>query len=272
MISVIIVQHNNAELTVEAIRTLRQHHADGFETIVVDNGSRAEAKTFLERNAPGVQIISSPENVGFGAANNLAAGSAKGEILLFLNNDTVVTGPILGGVERAFAEDRSLGILGPKLLNPDRTFQLSAGALPTFWREIADKIVYAAVRRKMPRILSALQNRFSLRQKVGWVTGAALFIRSADFQRLGMFDETMFMYFEDKDICKRAHGAALSVIYDPALSLIHLKGGSSSSWTMHELARIYRRSQLRYYAKHRPLFEQMLLKLYLFVTFRYPRG
>ena len=271
MISVIIVQHDSAELTIEAIRTLREHHRDGFEIIVVDNGSAVEARRLVEQNAAGVQIIASPENVGFGAANNLAVRAAKGEILFFLNNDTIFTGPVLPGAERAFAEDGSLGILGLGLLNRDRTFQLSAGSLPSFWSEIADKMVYAALRRKSPRVLLKLQKRFSHCQSVGWVTGAALFIRRADFERLGMFDDTMFMYFEDKDLCQRAHAAGLSVVYDPSLSLIHLKGASSTSSSSHELARVYRRSQLSYYKKHRPLLERMLLMAYLFVTWRYPR-
>lgn len=270
MISVIIVQHDNAELTVQAIRTMRQHHRGGFEIIVVDNGSGSDARALLQKHSAGVHTIASPTNIGFGAANNLGAREAKGDILLFLNNDTLFTGPILAEAERAFSKDRSLGVLGPRLLNPDGTFQLSAGHLPSFWREIADKAISAGIRRRIPLLLSRLDRRFACRQTVGWVTGAALFIRKEDFLRLGLFDESMFMYFEDKDICQRAHASRLSVVYEPALSLVHIKGGSSPAAVKQVLAKVYRESQLSYYAKHRPVHEQVLLKAYLLLTRRYP--
>jgi GT2 family glycosyltransferase len=103
---------------------------------------------------------------------------------------------------------------------------------------------------------------FSKRRRVGWVTGAALVMRTSLFESAGRFDEEMFMYYEDKDICARAWSSGFEVVYDPSCSLIHLKGGSSPEDLSPFLRSVYRASQRRYYAKHRPAYEQKLLDWY----------
>ena len=226
----------------------------------------------LEREARGIRIIRNRSNTGFGAANNRAAKEARGDILLFLNNDTICIHGVLPGVEAVFRGDPSVGVLGPRLLNEDRTFQLSAGALPTFWREIADKAVHAAGRRGIGLVVDPVTKSFSRRRTVGWVTGAALFIRKELFERAGAFDESMFMYFEDKDLCARCWRAGSTVVYDPHFEVIHLKGGSSPASLSPFLGNAYRASQVRYYRVHRPVHERLLLNVYLHLRGRYPHA
>ena len=269
MISVILVQHNNGRLTLDAITTLRQYHTGGFEVIVVDNGSTDGSLSLLRSEQEKIKIVECP-NKGFGAANNLAAAGAQGDVLFFLNNDTICTGEILSGVEREFEADQGMGVMGPRLNYPDGTLQLSAGRLPTFWGEIGEKFVYSAERRRARQVLSAAERFFSRRRTVGWVTGAALFIRRELFRKLKGFDERMFMYFEDKDLCARAAAEGARVLFDPRFALVHLKGGSSPGGMPPSLIREYRKSQLRYYSVHRPPYEQALLRAYLRMTGRYP--
>ncbi len=269
MVSVIIVQYNKVELTRQAIVSFRQFHGSEHEMILVDNGSTDPAVAELKTNFPDIQTILNENNVGFGVANNQGAKIAKGEILLFLNNDTITIAPFIPNVELQFRENPKLGILGPKLLNEDHTFQLSAGLLPTFLREIEDKILYGLIERKGGIIHRYIERKYNKKQTVGWVTGAALFIRRDLFMNVGGFDEKMFMYFEDKDLCLRAVRESMQVLYDPACSLVHLKGGSSI--TNPSTKKIYRLSQLFYYAKHRPIVEQLALKTYLYLTGKYPK-
>jgi hypothetical protein len=269
MISVVLVQHNNGRMTLDAITSLRRHHADGFEVLVVDNASTDGSASLLRQEGERLRLVESP-NRGFGAANNLAAADAKGDILLFLNNDTLCTGEYLSGVEKEFFAAPGMGVLGPRLNNRDGTLQLSAGRLPTFWGEIGEKLIYAAERRRARQVLTAAERFFSHRRQVGWVTGAALFIRRELFRRLGGFDQRMFMYFEDKDLCARAGTLGAQIIFDPRFAMIHLKGGSSPGGMTPPLKNEYRKSQLRYYSVHRPVYEQALLKAYLRMTGRTP--
>lgn len=262
MISVIYVQHNNGALTLEAIKTLRQHHPEGLEIVVVDNASTDDAGDLVEAGAPGVTIIRNSINRGFGAANNQAARVTRGEHLCFLNNDTLCRGEALHTAARRFADLPSLGIYAPRLVYGDGTFQLSAGPLPGFWREALEKFMYTLERRRNRLFMAAIERRYSVRRSVGWVTGAALMIRRPVFEQVGGFDEAMFMYFEDKDLCARVRKLGYDIEFDPAVELVHLKGGSSTGDLSAPLRAAYRASQRRYYAKHRPRYEQVLLSWY----------
>lgn len=270
MISVILVQHNRGALTLQAIRSLQAHHQGGYEVLMVDNASNDGSLELLQREARGIRILPSPTNDGFGAANNRAAQQAAGDILLFLNNDTICVEPFLQQAEAAFGSEPSMGVLGPRLVNEDRSFQLSAGTLPSIWRESVDKVLHGAARRRVGLVTKALEGSFSSRRTVGWVTGAALFIRRELFERVGGYDESMFMYFEDKDLCARCWRAGMRVVYEPRLEIVHLKGGSSSGPMPPLLQNAYRASQVHYYRTHRPRHERLLLNAYLRVRGRTP--
>jgi GT2 family glycosyltransferase len=262
MISVIFVQYNNGEMTLEAIRSLRKFHTEGLEVFVVDNASTDRSLEQVRTSGEDLTLLENRENRGFGAANNQAARMARGELLCFLNNDTVCTSSFLTSAGKRFAGDPNLGIYGPRLTYADGTFQLSGGPLTGFWREGIEKIVYSLERRRSGLVVRPLEMFFSKCRRVGWVTGAALVIRKSVFEEVGRFDEGMFMYFEDKDLCARAWNSGYVVEYDPSGSLIHLKGGSSTEDLSPFLRSVYRDSQRRYYAKHRPAYEQKLLNWY----------
>lgn len=272
MISVILVQHNNGALTLDAVRTLREHARGAYEIIVVDNASTDGSVQRIQSDLPDIVLITNPVNAGFGAANDLAARRAAGNILLFLNNDTVSAQDILSPAEDQFTRDVAMGVLGPALANPDGSFQLSAGWLPSFWREIVEKALSSGLRVGLPGLASFVRSFFLSRRRVGWVTGAALFIRKELYERIGRFDPSMFMYFEDKDICARAWKAGMTVIYEPAITLTHIKGGSSPDALTLTLRTMYRQSQIRYYARHRPGIERALLSTYLGLTGQKPHG
>ena len=265
MLSVILVQHNNVGLTKQAIESFRAAVQTESEIILVDNAStEAQARTTFV-NEQSVECIFNNENLGFGKANNLAAGKARGDILLFLNNDTISTMDFVTPVLKEFKDDASLGIAGPRLLNADGSFQLSGGDLPTIAVEARDKIVYGLVDRKNTAVREYAERQSLRNRKVEWVTGAALFIRAELFKRLGGFDERFFMFFEDKDLCLRARKEGSSVRYIPEASVVHLRGGSTGGLSK-RIKAIYRNSQKAYYEKHRPWHERFLLNAYLSIT------
>ena len=263
MVSVIIIQYNNSHLTETAIETLLKFHKNNVEVILVDNGSTdPNALKFTERFQD-VKVIRSEKNLGFGAANNMAAQQSSGDILLFLNNDVIITSEFVNKIEDEFNKDTSIGIIGPKLLNKDKTLQLSCGKLPSFIVEFRDKILYSAVDKKNTPALKYVNKKFSQRKEMEWVTGAALFITKNLFDELGGFDESFFMYYEDKDICARALGKGKTVLYFPECDLIHLRGGSFKGPEQTFLMRKYRESQVLYYNKHKSKLQQIFLQIYL---------
>jgi hypothetical protein len=98
------------------------------------------------------------------------------------------------------------------------------------------------------------------------VVGAAFFIRKSLFEMLGGFDERFFMYFEESDLCQRVRDAGWQIVYHPQISLVHLKGQAAQQ-IFNRILVEYRRSQVYYYQKHRPLWEQLLLRFYLVAKF-----
>jgi hypothetical protein len=207
-------------------------------------------------------------NGGFSRGNNVGATHAAGDVLLFLNNDTLIESDFVTPILRRFDESPRVGVVGPRLLNVDGSFQLSAGRSPTFLREVFDSKVAAAINSGDQAAMRAQERRFARPTPVEWVTGAALAIRRDVFREVGGFDEAFFMYFEDKDLCARVRAAGFEVWFEPASGIKHLRGGSANPRT----AQMYRASQVHYYRRHRPWLEQQLLAAYLHLSGKYPGG
>lgn len=103
---------------------------------------------------------------------------------------------------------------------------------------------------------------FSSVRNVDWVTGACLMLRSELFSQLNGFDETLFMFFEDVDLCKRIQDTGYRIVYFPETSIIH-HCGTSYGKRKFRIEKIYRDSQRHYYRKHNGLCANILLTIYL---------
>lgn len=204
-VSVIIVAYNSAGVIRRAVDT-----AEGAgEIIVVDNASRDDLGAALA--GTGARIIRNPANLGFGTACNVGARAAGGAFLLFLNPDARLEA---GAIERLKARacgDPGLGALNPRIID-------EAGQP---WQ------------RRHSRLLGEAENQ-RLRQtltgdcEVEMVSGAALFCPRAAFERVGGFDENIFLFCEDDDLAVRlrAGGYRLGYVHDAVVA--HARGGSSA--------------------------------------------
>lgn len=251
MISFILVQHNQTELTRQAIASLRHHEPDPYEIIVIDNGSSEPVDASLETEC---RIIVTRENKGFGSGNNQGASAAKGEYLFFLNNDSIVNGSLVRPVVAYFEQHSDVGAVAVRLQNSDGTPQISTGRFPTILTEFGMK-------RGVPSYPAVHSG------SVEWATGAALAIRRKVYERVGGFDEEYFLYFEDVDLCRRIHNAGFDIHLIESTPVTHLGGGSRPNekepWVQVE----YRKSQLRYYDRHNSLLQNIALRAYLLVKF-----
>ncbi len=268
LVSIVILQYDNPQLTEQCIASLKNHCLTPHEIILVDNNSNDPKARSLGKKLRGIRFVQNKSNEGFSKGNNTGAALARGDILLFLNNDTIAEADVIAPIRKVFDADPGIGIVGPKLLNADRTLQLSAGELPSIVNEMKDRFLYRSYEAGKTFAVRRATKRYSAKRRVGWVTGAALFIRRDLFETLDGFDDELFMFFEDKDLCHRAGLTVAKVIYSPDASIVHLRGASGNNTT----ETIYRTSQLRYYQKHRNPLEQMLLKSYLELGKKLDRG
>jgi N-acetylglucosaminyl-diphospho-decaprenol L-rhamnosyltransferase len=262
-VSIILVNYNGLNFLNECLTSIEQFVNNvNSEVIVVDNFSADGSAKSIKDNFSSIILICSDSNLGFSKANNLAVKHSHGEHLLFLNTDTILTENTPQILSDYLIQAKDVGMVSPRIIFRDGSYQLSCGKLPNLATEFLDKIRYG-LDRKWHHIFGNLYNKqYSSIQEVGWLTGACLMIRRDVFEQIGGFDESFFMYFEDKDICKRVREAGWKVVYYPKTSLIHLLGGSSEG-VKKSVNTYYRDSQLYYYQKHLGKFQTAILKFYL---------
>jgi hypothetical protein len=258
--SIVVVNFNGAKLTLDCVASIRAH-APSFshEVIVVDNKSTDTEREELKRNLSDCTLVLSDRNLGFGGANNLGAARASGELVFFLNNDTIITSDIFTPLTTTLERNPNMGLIGPALRNQDGTFQVSFGRFPSLMNEWQTIRLNARLNREIVSRVGAVEE-----QMRDWITGAAMMVRKECFNALGGFDESYFMYFEDVDLCYRARRLGHEIGYAADCSLIHL-GGMSYSSGEPLIQKEYRRSQLRFYDKFRAWPERLMLRFYLLI-------
>jgi N-acetylglucosaminyl-diphospho-decaprenol L-rhamnosyltransferase len=231
-----------------------------FEVIVVDNAAGEAAAALLPYRGM-LTVLRNTENLGFTRANNRGAAAAKGEYLLFLNSDTKVFPDTFSRLV-AFADTRpDAGAVGPLVLNGDGTWQLSFGRPLSLFSEFWQKTVAAPASRR------ARADRLKPRE-VGWVSGCCLLTRRGDFPGGKVFDEEIFLYFDDSELCARLRKEGEKIFFFPEARIIH-HGGASVRSLPGRTAVEYRRSQLHVYRKHLPSWQSRVLRGYLALKYRW---
>ncbi|MBN1349085.1 glycosyltransferase family 2 protein [candidate division KSB1 bacterium] len=261
-LSIIIVNYNTSGDLHACLASLENYESPDIEIIVIDNASKDDSVRMVRQNHPGVVLHPLRKNLGFSKANNLGSEQASGEFLVFLNPDTELCEPIFEKLLHVLAAHQDVGIIGPRLVFEDGTLQMSTGAFPGIWSELRMRRLSRKFDKQDKRLLRRLESRFNFTQEVDWVTGACMMLKKELFESIGRFDETIFMFFEDVDLCRRVHNAGLKILYFPEAKLIH-KRGSSYAQRNAEIDKIYRQSQLTYYSKHNAFCSNLALKWYL---------
>ncbi|MBD2199023.1 MULTISPECIES: glycosyltransferase family 2 protein [Calothrix] len=265
LVSIILVNYNGIDVLPDCLNSIETFiDTPNYEIILVDNASSDGSAELVAEKYRHVHLIRQSENRGFGAGNNAGVKVATGEFLFLLNTDTILISNVLPHLIEVMYSHPEVGIIGTKLLNPDGSLQISVSPAIGIKGEYQSRRLHQAARDAAH--LKLLEEKFQEIQEVDIVVGAAFFIRASLFNALGGFDENFFMYFEESDLCQRAQNQGYKIIYTPHVSLIHLKGYSVQK-SANAMSIEYRRSQLYYYQKHRPLWEQILLRLYLFAKF-----
>ena len=131
-VSIITINYNGLKDTVEMIESLAIHETYLHEIIIIDNASTDPLEhKLLQSKFPDIQVIRSEKNIGFAGGNNLGISQAKGEYLLFLNNDTIITCPILENLVNALDSDPQIGAVSPKITCwPEKQRLQYAGSTP----------------------------------------------------------------------------------------------------------------------------------------------
>ncbi len=218
-VSLIIPVHNHLELTQSCLASLLSHRNEiAFEIIVVDDASTDGSHAFLS-GLKGLHLFRMAEQSGYVLASNKGASEARGKMLVFLNNDTVVQAGWLEALLNLFEQFPDTGIAGAKLLYPNGLLQEAGGAV------FKDGSVC-----NIGRFEQADNARFNYVREVDYVSGATLAIRKNVFAQLNGFD-THFApgYFEDTDLAMRVRATGLKIRYTPFSNVVHQEGATSGT-------------------------------------------
>ena len=248
-LSVIVVNYNVKAYIDQCLRSV-QRASQGLqvEVIVVDNASSDGSVAHIEKHFPWVTCIASPKNLGFGRANNLAAAQAKGEFVLYLNPDTVVSEDNFRRAIEVMRAQPEIGSMGCRMIDGSGHFlPESKRGLPTPAVALYRIVGLAKLFPKHPRFGAYYAGHLAPEES-GYVDvhcGAWMLMRGAVLQEIGGFDETFFMYGEDIDLSYRVLLAGYRNYYLADRPILHYKGESTKhqSWhyikTFHEAMAIF---------------------------------
>lgn len=259
-LSIVIISYNTKEITNHCLDSIYKSLEDKnikYEIIVVDNASTDGSLSMLQavkKNHPTLHIIESQENLGFAKANNLAVKSAKGEYLLFLNSDIIVLDRAITKLFNKFNSDTSIHFLGGKLLNRDMTPQASCG--PSY--SLINIFIALFLRGDYWGITRSSPNKF---KETNWISGACILTRKLYFEKLGGFDEKIFMYMDEIDLLHRAKKSGFKIFFYPDARFIHL-GSASSRGRTYPIIQVYS-GLLYFYKKHYSRTSLLFLKIML---------
>jgi len=248
LVSVVIVNYNVKDFLLQCLRSLQQSSvASDTEIIVVDNDSSDGSLEFLKPLFPDVTFIASKENIGFGRANNLGINIAKGEFILLLNPDTIVSENTLEKMAEYMRSHSEVGMCGCKVLNPDGTFQLACRrGYPTPWASFC-KIFGLQSLFPNSKFFAQYNQTFRSTDETYYIDaliGAFMFARREALLQAKGFDPAFFMYGEDLDLCYRIQQNGWKVAYVPTTSIIHFKGESTRRSTLNEIKVFYQAMEI----------------------------
>jgi hypothetical protein len=228
--------------------------AEDYEVILVDNASTDGTPDNVAKAFPDVTLIRNRSNVGFTRATNQAIERSTGEYLLWLNTDTIVKPEALYRL-RAFLETHpTAGIVGPKVLNGDGSFQAQCRrGRPT---PLVSLSYMSGLDRIWPH--SRYAGQYLLTHlpvdsdcQVESVSGCCLMARRQVWEAIGPLDQAIFGFGEDMDWCVRAKHAGWEVWYTPVGEIIHLKGQGGvhakpyhKAWGIHQAMWVFYRKHL----------------------------
>ena len=210
-VSIIIPAFNNLTFTLECLAALKAGgDLQDAEIIVIDDAS-TDATSAVLAKIQGLTLITNPQNLNFIRTCNRAAEAARGEFLIFLNNDVQVRAGWLPALMAPFAQEQDVGATAPKMLFPDGRLQ-EAGA----------RIAIDGTAEMIGLFEDPSLPRWNVRREIDYASGACLAVRREVFAELGGFDIAFApAYCEDADLCFRLRERGLRIIYEPTSEIVH---------------------------------------------------
>jgi GT2 family glycosyltransferase len=226
----VIVTFESQEFVTSCLDAISEDAVGRHETVVVDNASGDASIERARAHPSRPRIIANRVNVGFGTACNQGARASAADWLFFVNPDARLRRGATEALLRTLSGDSGLAAVGPSITDPSSGYRaLSAGHEPSGRSAIGHFLLLGRV-PGLARLFPPMQLPPTREPRdVEWLSGAALLVRREAFERVNGFDEGMFLYMEDVDLCRRLRKDGWRLRYAPSASVDHVMGGSQGS-------------------------------------------
>lgn len=245
---IIVVDNNSGDKSLEITRGL----------LTKDYFSKHEKLIGKEIIIPPFKTIQSPVNGGFSAGNNIGIKASEAQYFMILNPDIAIVPGVIEKMVEYMDANREVGIVGPKLLNPDKTVQYSCRRFPNYLVPLFRRTAFGKLSFAKKLVEKYLMIDFDHNKtiEVDWLFGACLVVRRSATDKIGLLDERYFMYFEDMDYCRRFWENGYKIIYLSDVEIIHYHAQYSSEkegilGILSRGGQIHLISGLKYFLKYR---------------------
>lgn len=222
-VAIVILNWNGRNYLEKFLPSVLATVYENIEIIVSDNGSTDESVSFLKNNFPQVTLIRLDKNYGFAKGYNLALETIQADYYAIINSDMEVAPGWLSPIINLLEQDKLNAACQPKLLsyNNKNLFEYAGGA--GGW---LDSFGYPFTRGRIFDICEEDRGQYDSTERVFWVTGAAMVIRSEVFHEMNGFDNYFFAHQEEIDLCWRMQLAGYKLFACPSSVVYHVGGGT----------------------------------------------
>ncbi|PRX57576.1 glycosyltransferase family 2 protein [Flagellimonas meridianipacifica] len=223
LVSIITINYNESDVTLDLLKSARNLTYPNYEIIVVDNASPNDNPDIIKEMYPEIRLIKSPENLGFAGGNNLGVKEAKGEYLLFINNDTIVPPDFIQPLVETLQSDEKIGMVSPKIkFHWDPTLIQYAGYTPmNKWTIRNNSIGYH----------EKDNGDFDEPKETQSIHGAAMMVPKKVVDEVGMMTEIYFLYYEEHDWAEMIKRAGYKIYYQPKTHILHKESVSTGKFS-----------------------------------------
>ena len=262
-LSIIITAYKKAELLelcINSIKKTTNLNQIDYEIIVVDSQTEESTIDLMNDKFPEIIFFKNKNNQGIGKLVNQGIAKSNGEYLFIINHDIIIKGSAIQELLKFIKEDKTVGLVSPKLINFDGRTQPSAFRFYS-WKTIIYRRTFLGkfsfAKKYLDKFL--LKNEIASGQiiDVDWVMGSAMMVSREAVDIVGGIDESFFMYFEDVDWCRRFWEEGYRVVYNPTITVAHYHGKASDNKSamqavlLNKYTRIHIKSALVYFWKYR---------------------
>ena len=217
-VSIIVLNWNGKKFLKNCLDSLKKLTYPNLEIIIVDNYSTDGSQAFVKKKYSEFKLLENKKNYGFAEGNNIGFSASTGKYILFLNNDTVATPNFLKPLIEDCENDSEIGCLQPqiRLLN-NKNLLDEAGAFMTF-----TGFLYHYGYRKNHNL-----EKYNIRKEIFSAKGACILLPRKVLDKVGLFDEDFFIFFEETDLCFRLWLSGYKVVFEPKSIIYHAVGGDT---------------------------------------------